>query len=143
MATILHLGFLETPHIDSRHSTYEVAEILESKYHVVETFYELNETQIADAIVQSYADAIESIELGAPITLNLAGDAISMIETTFKKSLGQQAYDGVIPGVPTKAALMGRSKRFKRGRNPRGSRPSFIDTGIYQSSFVAWFTRTD
>jgi protein-disulfide isomerase-like protein with CxxC motif len=47
------------------------------------------------------------------------------IEQRFKQDLSRRKFDGVIYGVPTKAAQ-------------RESRQSFIKTGRYRNSFKAW-----
>jgi hypothetical protein len=62
------------------------------------------------------------------------------IEERFKDFLSLQEMDKLgVPGVPTEAAKKGKSSRFKRRRSKGGApRPSFIDTGLYQSSFKAW-----
>ncbi len=41
-----------------------------------------------------------------------------------------------VDGVPTQAALEGKNSRLKQEKGPR--RPSFIDGGLFKSSFVAW-----
>ena len=41
-----------------------------------------------------------------------------------------------VDGVPTQAALEGKNSRLKVERGER--RPSFIDGGLFKSSFVAW-----
>jgi hypothetical protein len=70
---------------------------------------------------------------------NPLGQATSKIERRFKEFLTNKEMDGQ-PGVPTKAALAGRSKRFKRAYAKRPSRPSFVDTGLYRGAFKSWFT---
>ena len=121
-------------------TTGDVAEILEAKYHVMETFYELHQEEIGDLIVRSLAAKIETIQQGgyAGYDEPFAG-ATSVIEDEFKQFLSQKVMETLgIPGVPTKAALAGVSHRFKHPYAQRAARPSFIDTGLYQASFKAW-----
>ena len=121
-------------------TTGDVAEILEAKYHVMESFYELHQEEIGDLIVRSLAAKIETIQQGgyAGFDEPFAG-ATTVIEDRFKQFLSQKEIETLgIPGVPTKAALAGVSHRFKHPYAARGARPSFIDSGLYQASFKAW-----
>lgn len=134
----IHFGVIDIPHLDGK-TTGDIAEILEAKYEVMRKFTEIKEENIVEALAESYSDAIVDVINGVdPSNLNPAAQAASDIEHMLKQAIALQAFDGVIAGVPTQAALQGRSKRFKSGRNPRGSRPSFIDTGMYQSSIKVW-----
>ena len=132
------MGFNEIPYDYQPKTTYQVAQILEAKYGILQTFYNMNEQKIIDSLVESYENAISDIGFGAdPMALDPAGAASSWIQHEFKESLSRQAYDGVIRGVPTQASLTGRSRRFKKGYKT-GTRASFIDSGLYQSSFQVW-----
>jgi hypothetical protein len=118
-------------------STGDVAEFLENKYHVMETFFEAHADEIAEAVIGSYAGAAESILQGAPSTLDPFVGAAGDIKAMFNRFLDSGEMERMgIPGVPTKAAQEGVSQRFKTRHGP--PRPSFIDTGLYESSFVAW-----
>lgn len=121
-------------------TTGDVAEILEDKYHIMEVFFEdIGYEAVMGALVNSLEGAIENIQSGAPLsTIKLYAGAESEIETAFRLFLGQQELDGVMPGVPTKAALKGVNHRMVHPYAKRGPRPSFIDTGLYQASFKAW-----
>lgn len=124
----------------SQHKTTgDVATILEEKYHIMEIFFELHENQVVGMLEQSMEDALMSIHSGGPGYLdpNLAGT--SELETEFKNFLSNRGMDQTAtPGVPTKAALRGVSHRFLHPYAKRPSRPSFIDTGLYQANFHAW-----
>jgi hypothetical protein len=135
----LHLGVLDVPYEQQGgKTTGTVAEILESKYHVMETFYEQHKQEIADALAQALVDASETMMMGAPTVADPFGPATSQIEDQFKQFLSSQEMDKLgVPGVPTQAAKEGRSKRFKKGKG-RGPRPSFIDTGTYAAAMKAW-----
>jgi hypothetical protein len=118
-------------------TTGEVAEILEDKYHIMETFWNLH----GDEIVEQYGDAIagafEGLLQGSPVSPNALASGNAEVEAMFRKFLSQQEMDSLgIPGVPTKASLKGVSGRFKKGKS--GSpRPSFIDTALFENSFVS------
>ena len=119
-------------------TTGDIAQILEAKYHIMQTFYDMNKTDIASALEKSMVGSIINMVNGQPAPVMADAQAMSDIETAFKQALSMRAFDGVIPGVPTQASLGGRSSRFKRPGAKRGARPSFINTGLYQSSFTAW-----
>jgi hypothetical protein len=119
-------------------TTAEVAEILEDKYHVQELFFEERGADIAGALEQSMADALENLLLGAPPNVDATLGATSAIDAMFKQFLSGEGLNGIEPGVPTRAALMGVSHRFKHPYAHRGPRPSFIDTSLYVSNFKSW-----
>lgn len=163
--TTLHLGVIELPYTEpnpkpkrmakarpgkqkprkqrkaapENQTTYDVAVILEGKYHVMETYFDLHEQEIGDAFAESMAGALESLVMGAPPARNPLASAEAAVEAGFKHFLETKEMDDTsTPGVPTKASLRGVNHRLKRKRGP--SRPSFIDTGLYESSFKAWTT---
>lgn len=119
-------------------TTGDVAEILESKYAVMEGFWELHGDEVARHMEAGLAKTLEAILQGAPPTVDPFAGAMSETQQMFRKFLDNEEMAGLAGGVPTQAALMGRSLRFKRKRGPR--RPSFIDSGLYQDSFQAWVT---
>ena len=117
-------------------STGDVAEWLESEYHVMETFARMNEENIAKYLENSLAGSLENTMMGAPPAANPYAGAESAIEDRFKQFLLLNEIEGSgIPGVPTTAAMKGVNHRLKSGKG--SPRPSFIDTGLYESSFVA------
>lgn len=144
----LHLGVIEMPYADvtdSHATTGDVAEILEAKYHIMQLFFDRHEQEIANALAESMSGAIENLLLGAPASNNPFGSAENTIRSLFVTFLDNEELAG-IKGVPTKAALDGVNSRLK---NPKGGhvkprkkigkrRPSFIDTGLYRTAFMAW-----
>lgn len=140
---VLHLGVTDIPYANEHSvSTGDVAQWLENRYHLMEVFVEDTGgvEAIAKALEASAGEALESIMLGSNSAgISLTAQAETDIETEFKHYLSQQRFDGLIPGVPTQAALKGVSHRFKHPYakgNPE--RPSFIDTGTYQANFKVW-----
>ena len=119
-------------------TTGDVAQILEAKYHIMRTFFDMNSKDIATAIEKSMVGSVINMVNGQPGPIKPDAQAMSDIETAFKQALSMRAFDGVINGVPTQASLGGVSHRFKRPYAKRAARPSFINTGLYQSSFAAW-----
>ena len=138
--TTLHLGVIDLPYANAGSATTgDVAEILEAKYHVMEIFWQLHGQEVADAICNSMVGAFESRVLhGAPAGLDFYGTAMGVAKQLFSRFLESKEMDALgYPGVPTKAALTGVSHRFKKKRGAPG-RPSFVDTGLFESSFRAW-----
>lgn len=151
--TKLVLGVIDLPYADASYaevrarkpkvkpggslSTGDVAQILEDRYAVMQAFYDLHGEQIANELIDAIEGAIESVNMGAPLTIDPVGSATSKIEDMFKQMLANKELDGRL-GVPTLAAQEGHSKRFKQPYKKRAPRPSFIDTGLYQASFKAW-----
>lgn len=151
---ILHLGVIDIPYAQApkRHqrkagtggtqTTGDVAGWLENRYHVMEIFAEAKGDKIAAALEDSLSGALESALMGAANmnSYDPTGKAMTDIEDAFKVFLSSQEIEKLgYPGVPTQAALDGVNHRLKRPyakSNPR--RPSFIDTGLYESSFKAW-----
>ena len=88
---------------------------------------------------ESAQQALENVLLGSNAQISLTAQAETDIETEFRHYLSQQRFDGVIPGVPTQAALRGVNHRladpYAKSNRPR---PSFIDTGTYEASFKVW-----
>jgi hypothetical protein len=137
---ILHLGVVDQPYTTGGKTTGDVAEILEGKYGVMDHFVKKHEQDIATDLESSLEGVLQNMMLGGPAPQNPFSGGESAIDNRFKKFLSSKEMDALgVPGVPTQAALSGRSKRFKqKQKQSRGPRPSFIDTGLYQASFKAW-----
>ena len=120
-------------------TTLEVAKILESQYKPLQNFFKANGQSIADDLAQGYSNALKAVLMGAPPNLDPSGSAMSKAETRWRQFLSSKGLDRMgVKGVPTKAALRGVSHRFKHPYAKRPSRPSFIDTGLYQASVRLW-----
>lgn len=117
-------------------TTGMVAEILEDKYQVMETFYNFHEKEIISELEEGLTGAIESMLMGSPVVGRAFDTGCSEIEKMFNTFLDSKEMDNKVDGVPTQASLLGISHRFKLKRGP--PRPSFIDTGLYQNSFKCW-----
>lgn len=157
--TTLHLGVHDIPYVDAgATSTGDVAQILEDRYGVMDGFVFLHKEDIAEDIAISAADALESMMQGAPVLIDPFGAGTSRIAERFRDYLDKEEIVNAggtlnFGKVPTQAALDGVSSRFKLGKQAgqyvkgkRGRkklkgkrRPSFIDTGLYQATFAAWF----
>lgn len=153
--TTLHLGVIDQPYRTAGKrgavTTGDVAEFLEARYHIMELFFDMNRDVVERMMADSYAHATATMitmqQHGGtgPPSIDPQAEAMGDIKVKFNEFLDKEALAGIVPGVPTKAALAGVSHRFKRpyarrgrGGRSRGRRPSFIDTGLYESSFIAW-----
>lgn len=134
----LHLGVYNIPYTDGNETTGDVAEILEKKYQIMSGFYKLNATGIADDIAKSLNDALFSLHNGAnALQLNPFAGATSRIQTKFRQFIETEGLAALgRKGVPTQAALDGRSSRLKGKKGAR--RPSFRDTGLFEANFTCW-----
>lgn len=125
-------------------TTADVAQILEAKYGIMEHFAEAHSEDIQQALINSLEGALENLFLGAPI-----GDPFSEAGQDIAKEYRHFLDEGEIEhmgidGVPTKAALEGRSLRFK-GKKVKGEngeegvrRVSFVDTGLMRQAATVW-----
>lgn len=119
-------------------TTGDVAERLEAQYGVMGVFLHLHQEDIARSVENALEGAIDGLLMGAPLDANIFGKAESDIKVMFNNYLDHEEMAGLIKGVPTDAALRGINHRFKNP-NTGNRRPSFIDTGLYEQSFVAEF----
>ena len=101
-----------------------------------------------DTVIPALEDAmrvkLENLLLGAPVDIDAPlfneGD-LSAIEERFRRFIDDRELDGRVSGVPTQAALKGVNHRLKHPyakSNP--SRPSFLDTGLYQANARVWIS---
>ena len=135
---ILHLGVVDlTYHENEGTTTAEVAQELENNYQVMQNFYDFHEDFVTNAIANDVQQGIDDIMSGIPTTLTDLNGACDKIKVMFNYFIDNMEMNGRVDGVPTKASLMGKNNRFKKGSQD-GIRPSFKDTGLYESSFVAW-----
>ena len=146
---VLHLGVTDVPYSQNRAArakrtnstvtTGDVAGWLEDEYHPMGIFSNIHGQEIGDELAGALAGTLENLMMGGPISQNPFGEGTSEIEHLFKKMLTDKELERLgYPGIPTQAALDGVSHRFKHPYKKRPRRPSFIDTGLYQSAFKAW-----
>jgi hypothetical protein len=147
----LVLGVIDQPYLESKENgtvtkrgttakiptrtTGDVAERLEATYEIMGTFAASREQAIADSLADTMAGALENLLAGAPPSANVFGTTENFIQEEFHNFLDNREMDGRA-GIPTKAALLGKSSRKKSGE--RGEpRASFEDTMLYRDSMVA------
>jgi hypothetical protein len=146
----LHLGVLDHPYTEEVGiTTGEVAQILEDNYSVMAFFFNAHKDFIALKLEDDLAGALNDLLNGAPQrpVSDLFNGACGKIETKFRLFLDNKEMDYQVGGVPTQASLDGVCHRLKsknrktasrKGVRANEVRPSFIDTGEYQTSFKSW-----
>ena len=138
--TTLHLGVTDDlPYAHGGKSVFDVAEILEAKYGVMQFFWDTHGQEITDELGDAIVGSFESALQGAPPSPQPYAAASSEIEKMFNLFLDRKEMDNKVPGVPTAASLGGVSVRFKQKRKKsRGARPSFENSGLYAASMRSW-----
>lgn len=152
----LALGVLDVGYSDAHGkgatTTGEVAEILEDRFHVMETFATVYEDFIAEELTVSTANALDSLSYGAPSNMKPTKEAEQAIEAKFRHFLDLGEMSTIVAGLsPELRAALGPAGNFggagaagisHRKKHPYSkknkARPAFIDTGLYQASFRAW-----
>lgn len=121
-------------------TTGDVAEILEEKYGILDTFAYSRLPDIAKALEESIAGELENMLMGGRPSGNPFKSAESAIATMMKQFVSSQAIEHMgVEGVPTQAALNGVNHRLKHPYAKGNSRrPSFMDTHLMVNSYVAW-----
>ena len=138
-------------------TTGDVAQILEDKYHVMETFFNLKQDKIAEMLADSMGEQIGMLMSGMGGRGGIGGN--SMVEATeniqqaFRQFLDDGEMQSVVNSLSASESAYymgstgGLSGAGSRGINHRkknpyakgnAARPAFIDTGLYQTSFRAW-----
>ncbi|AHE73407.1 hypothetical protein M942_22590 [Enterobacter ludwigii] len=132
----LHLGVINIPYENENTTTGDVAERLETKYHIMQTFFDRYGDEIAQLMSNDLAAGLENLMMGAPLPADPFAESMSQVHHLFSAFLYNKEMNG-LTGIPTQRALDGISKRFKNGKGPK-NRPSFIDTGMFENSMRAW-----
>ncbi|EBO7441351.1 hypothetical protein D0Q39_03680 [Salmonella enterica] len=126
---------MDIPYENENTTTGDVAEILEGKYRIMQTFFDRHGEEIAQMMSNDLAAGLENMLAGAPLPVDPFAESMSQVHHLFVAFLDNEEMNGT-EGVPTARALEGISKRFK---NRKGEPwPSFIDTGMFQASMRAW-----
>lgn len=146
----LHLGFVDVPYPGQKPSrngkgrytraterSIQVAEELETRYHIVETFSDDMLSFFAEELEYYYQEQLD--ELFESRTRSGPGKFSRNVTMAFRNFIKGGGMDNTIRGVPTKASKLG--KTFHPGYNQTAlgqRRPSFYDTGTYIGAFRAW-----
>lgn len=137
---ILNLGVVDIPYVDEKSTTtISVAKKLEKEYGVIQHFVDLYLPDMTKLIEKSVNVAMDEVLSGGVYDFDVFNSSETRIEKLFKFDFlesGQIEKLG-LPGIPTQAAIDRRSLRFK-SKKAKKKRPSFIDTGTYETAFTAW-----
>lgn len=131
------LGVVDMPYDygEEQATTFEVATTLEEEYGLFSHFW----AQHQDAIIQEAGTAVAH-QLINQIRYGASGGGDLLLGNSIREFnifLEQEEMAGLgVAGVPTQAALDGVNSRLKKHSGPR--RPSFIDGGLFKTSFTAW-----
>ena len=147
MVTLV-LGVLDVAYSDSQlggktssTTTGEVAEILEKRYAVMQSYFDLHKGEIADDLANGMAASLQDLINGRTATGSPFYGAEQKIEAGFRRFLDaneMQKLSLALTGTPISAAAQaGVSHRKKRPYAKRAGRSAFVDTGLYRSSFRA------
>ena len=104
MARRLHLGVTEIPYPKGGKTTHDVAEILEAKYKIFETFTKDNEVKIREMLREQTERDARNLVKGRKPNMQPVFD---QIKRSFKTYILTEQLDGRIRGVPTLASLTG------------------------------------
>lgn len=134
----LQLGVLDLAYTagNTATTTLKVANILESKYHVMETFYELHHKEIDAAIADSVRQAIGAMAADEVPRFKLR---VSRIKAAFSNYLDSGEWEHVsgqyIAAAHNRHRIAHRDGSHEQSRS---SNRAFIRTGLYRQSFFAW-----
>ncbi|WP_232355973.1 hypothetical protein [Burkholderia vietnamiensis] len=142
--TTLHLGVIDVaytgPDAKPGVTTGDVATFIEDEYHVMRVFLEMYEEEIGELLANDIAGEIESLAQGKPVGRLSVDVSTGKIGELFRDFLDAREWKQA-SAQTVAAADEGVSHRKKQEYAPENSaRPEFIDTGLYQSSFIAWMT---
>ncbi|EHW9509514.1 hypothetical protein K3M34_005041, partial [Salmonella enterica] len=101
-----HLGVIDVPYEDENTTTGDVAEYLEEKYQIMQTFFDRYSNDIADLMTNDMATSLENMMAGAPPARDPLAESMSRIHDLFVAFLDNTEMNG-LPGVPTRRALEG------------------------------------
>ena len=129
---ILHLGVVDAAYAEDGETTGEVAQYLEDKFGVMQTFFDMNSGYIADRIENSLAGSIETLVMKGSPQEDIFASGMSDVEHRFREYITMQEH-----GIQLKSEAQG--SRFKmQYKKVKAKKIAFVDTGLYRRSFKAW-----
>ncbi|GGA00440.1 hypothetical protein [Dyella caseinilytica] len=136
----LNLGVVDVVYTDGDGTTTtgDVAGYLESRYHIMRIFLEENEGFIHDCITNEVAGAIEIIAQGKRVPKLELRPAMSRIEERFRDALDSGELHRILPQSQQVSDATLKTSSRKKVMTQTESRQAFIDSGLFQNSFLAW-----
>ncbi|QKJ58790.1 hypothetical protein [Serratia fonticola] len=137
----VELGVIDMPYDygeEPGKTTHQVAMELEDEYKLFTHFFELHRDEIFKSVVEEIQlGLINHIKYGAPFDQETI--LLGEVMRTFNIFLEREEMAGLCGDrVPTEASKRGVNSRLKIETGEK--RPSFIDGGLIQTSFVAWIS---
>lgn len=153
----LKLGVIVVPEpseFGDEKTTYDIGMILEKKYKFFTNFYKFHEKNIKEDIEKGVQEALEVLIVTKKSNSGIGGlkNIDQKITDRLHKFVTNREIETMgIKGVPTEAALLGLTLRTKSGKVidkvTKGMkykeiigdrRPSFIYSGVFEKSLIAW-----
>ena len=133
------LGVVDVAYTDSKEAetTGDVAELLEEKYGVMQTFFDLHQSDIVKALENGIAGAIENTLAGKESKADVFLGAYGNIENQFHNYIDFQEH-----GIRLKkqdAPLAGPRKK-RQYKKVEATLP-FVATGLYRQMFKVWIEK--
>lgn len=117
-------------------TTAQVARILESKYHVMETFYELHAESIQKALADAVGGAVTSMMVDGVPRFDLKISKIKQAFTNYLDSGEWERVSGQYIAAAHNRHMIHHNDGSKE--QSRRSNRAFIRTGMYLQTFLAW-----
>lgn len=147
----LKLGVIDVPEPEGG-TSHSVGTQLEKNYGLFSTFADYDMQNIVNDLADAACGALETYENTGAVPVNAFAAAGDSITDRFKKFITEGQVERMgIRGVPTQAALEGRTLRTKSGKNitkvKKGQqykefkgdrRASFVYSGIFEASLKVW-----
>ena len=133
----LNLGVMDVPYSHSAEgeTTFEVAEILENKYSVMQIFLDMHMQDIATDLENGIAGAIDNAFMGNP-SKDLFAGAMSRTEERFRQYIDTEEH-----GIRLKKQDAPKAGGRKKRQYKKVERVTpFIYSGLYRISFRSWIT---
>jgi len=153
----LKLGVNEVPEVEEGETTYTVGKKLEETYGIFSMFSNYRKDFIANALAEDAADGIAALIKGDTVDVGkVFAKSSENITDKLHEFITQQQVEEVASrygeyGIPTQAALQGKTLRTVNGRNIKkpkkgqkfkeyygARRPSFMYSGLFEHSLKAW-----
>ncbi|EEE1090841.1 hypothetical protein B9M44_005386, partial [Salmonella enterica subsp. enterica serovar Beaudesert] len=95
---------MDIPYENENTTTGDVAEILEGRYRIMQTFFDRHGEEIAQMMSNDLAAGLENMLAGAPLPADPFAESMSQVHHLFVAFLDNEEMNGT-EGVPTARAL--------------------------------------
>ena len=136
----IQLGVIEQKYTDSKSgkTTYDVAKILEGKYHVMQIFFDMHGADIAKELEERVEGELTKLMAGHK-SANFLNELDPLTETEQKF---REYIDNSEHGIQLKKLLKPQAGGRKKMQYRKVDKvTAFIWSGLYRQCFRAWITR--